>query len=56
MTTKNRKSAYLQAVTLIDPATGWIETHTLPQVFTTHVVICFVNTMIIKLVYIRYHK
>ena len=31
MTTKNRKTVYLQAVTIIDPATGWIEIHTVPS-------------------------
>ena len=28
MTTKSGKSVYLQAVTMIDPATGWIEIRT----------------------------
>ena len=28
MTTKNGKTDFLQAVTMIDPATGWIEIHT----------------------------
>ena len=31
MTTKSGKSVYLQAVTMIDPATGWIEIHTVPS-------------------------
>ena len=30
MTTKNGKAVYLQAVTMIDPATGWIEIRTVP--------------------------
>ena len=30
MTTKNRKTVYLQTVTMIDPATDWIEIHTVP--------------------------
>ena len=30
--TKSGKSVYLVAVTLIDPATGWIEIHTVPSV------------------------
>ena len=30
MTTKSVKSVYLQAVTMIDPATGWIEIPTVP--------------------------
>ena len=34
MTTKNRKTVYLQAVTMRDPATGWIEIRTVPS---THV-------------------
>ena len=33
MTTKNRKTAYLQVVTMIGQATGWIEILTVP---TTH--------------------
>ena len=32
MTTKSEKSVYLQAVTMIDSATGWIEIRTLPSV------------------------
>ena len=28
MTTRPGKSVYLQAITMIDPATGWIEIHT----------------------------
>ena len=31
MTTKNGKTVYLQAVTMIDPATGWIEIRTVPS-------------------------
>ena len=31
MTSKSGRSIYLQAVTMIDPATGWIERHTLPS-------------------------
>ena len=31
MTTKSGKSVYLQAVTMIDPATGWIEIRTVPS-------------------------
>ena len=31
MTTKNRKTVYLQAVTMIDRATGWIEIRTVPS-------------------------
>ena len=31
MTTKNRKTVYFQAVTMIDPATGWIEIHIAPS-------------------------
>ena len=31
MTTKSGKSIYLQAVTMIDPATGWIEIRTVPS-------------------------
>ena len=31
MTTKSGTSAYLQAVTMIDPATGWIEIRTIPS-------------------------
>ena len=30
MTTKNKKSVYLQAITIIDPAMGWIEMCTIP--------------------------
>ena len=30
MTTKNGKTVYLQAVIMIDPATGWIEIRTVP--------------------------
>ena len=32
MTTKLGKSIYLQAVTMIDTATGWIEIRTVPSV------------------------
>ena len=32
MTNKNGKTIYLQAVTMIDPATGWIKICTLPSV------------------------
>ena len=32
MTTKSRKFLYLQAVTMIDQATGWIEICTVPSV------------------------
>ena len=31
MTTKSGRSVYLQAVTMIDPATGWIELCTIPS-------------------------
>ena len=31
MTTKSGKSIYLQAVTMINPATGWIEIRTVPS-------------------------
>ena len=31
MNTKSGKFVYLQAVTMIDPATGWIEIHTVPS-------------------------
>ena len=31
MTIKSGKSVYLQAVTMIDPVTGWIEYHTYGQ-------------------------
>ena len=31
MTTKSGKSVYLQAVTMIDTATGWIEIRTVPS-------------------------
>ena len=31
MTTKNEKTLYLQAVTMIDPATGWIKICTVPS-------------------------
>ena len=31
MTTKSWKSVYLQAVTMIHPATGWIEIRTVPS-------------------------
>ena len=31
MTTKSGKSDNLQAVTMIDPATGWIEIRTVPS-------------------------
>ena len=31
MTTKNGKTVYLQAVIMIDPATGWIELYTVPS-------------------------
>ena len=31
MTTKSGKSVYLQAVTMIDPATDWIEIRTVPS-------------------------
>ena len=31
MTTKNGKTVYLQAVTMIDPTTGWIEIRTVPS-------------------------
>ena len=31
MTTKNGKTVYLQAVTMIDPVTNWIEIRTLPS-------------------------
>ena len=31
MTTKNGKTIYLKAVNMIDPATGWIEIHTIPS-------------------------
>ena len=31
MITKSGKSVYLQAVTMIDPATGWIEIRTVPS-------------------------
>ena len=34
MTAKNGKTVYLQAVTMIDPATGWIEMHTIPSART----------------------
>ena len=34
MTTKSGKSFYLQAVTMIDPATGWIEIYTVPSAWT----------------------
>ena len=34
MTTKSGKSVYLQAVTMIDPATGWIEIRTVPLAWT----------------------
>ena len=33
MTTKFGKSIYLLAVTMIDPATGWIEIHIVPSVW-----------------------
>ena len=31
MTTKSGRSVNLQAVSLIDPATGWINIHTIPS-------------------------
>ena len=31
MTTKNGKTNYLQVVTMIDPATDWIETRIVPS-------------------------
>ena len=31
MSIKNGKNIYLQVVTVIDPATGWIEIHTVPS-------------------------
>ena len=31
MTTQNGKTIHLQAVTMIDPATGWIEIRTVPS-------------------------
>ena len=31
MTTKSGKSVHLQAVTMIDPVTSWIEIHTVPS-------------------------
>ena len=31
MTTKNRKTVYLKVVTMIDPATGWIEMCIVPS-------------------------
>ena len=31
MTTKNGKIVYIQVVTMIDPATGWIEIRTVPS-------------------------
>ena len=34
MTTKSRKSVYLQAVTMIDRATGWIEIRNVPSAQT----------------------
>ena len=37
MTTKSGSSVYLQAVTIIDPATGWIEIHTVPSARSDHV-------------------
>ena len=30
MTTKNKMSVYLQTVTMIDPATGWMEIRMVP--------------------------
>ena len=32
MTTKSGRSVYLQAVTMIDQATGWIEIRTVPSI------------------------
>ena len=32
MTTKNRKNVYLQVVSMIEPAKGWIETRSVPSV------------------------
>ena len=37
MTTKSGKSVYLQAVTMIDPATGWMEIHTVPSAWAAFV-------------------
>ena len=31
MTTKSGISVYLQAITMIDPATGWVEIHAVPS-------------------------
>ena len=31
MTTKSRKSVFLQADTMIDSAIGWMKTHTVPS-------------------------
>ena len=38
MSTKSEKSVYLQAVTIIDPDTGWIEIRTVPSAWVDLVV------------------
>ena len=37
MTTESGKSVYLQAVTMIDPASDWIEMRTVPSAQADHV-------------------